>query len=860
MRNILLLSALSVTSMMSAQGASDTRPVALSDTTTWFFKESSQTEWLPAVVPGTVHDDLLRHNLIPDPFFGTNEDSVQWVENKDWEYKTSFILAPEQMLHDEAFLNFEGLDTYADIYLNGALIGRADNMFVGYEIPVKSYLKVGENRLNLLFHSPLKQAMGQFYSAGFVYPADNDHRAERVSIFTRKAPYSYGWDWGIRLATSGVWRPVHLTFNDKVKIDDLYIRQQSLTDNRADLNVRFELQNLTNAPCEAKVQAVGMFNGKQVTVQEESIILQPGLSSDSMQLTIADPQRWMPRGWGKANLYDISLYVSVDGRKVAEKQHRVGLRTVRLVHEPDSAGRSFYFEVNGKRLFAKGSNFIPDDALLTRVDSARYRRMFRDMTEANMNMIRIWGGGTYENDYFYNLADENGILVWQDFMFGCTSYPHDAAFLENVKKEARYNIRRLRNHPSIVLWCGNNEVEEGIKYWGWQKKYGPEIHDSFKRGYDLLFREVLPAEVAKYDDRQYVHGSPFSANWGRIPSLASGDSHYWGVWYGQQPFEILDKNVPRFMSEFGFQSFPEMKTIATFAGPEDLEIESTVMNKHQKSSIGNHLIKTYMERDYFVPEKFEDFVYVGLVLQGQGMRHGFEAHRRNRPYCEGSLYWQFNDSWPVVSWAGVDYWGNWKALHYQAQRAFAPVLINAIEEQRVNGNDTVAELNIYLISDSLAPINNARLNWKQISFAGKELQKGSIRATVPANGNVLARTLPSSGFAERNNSFLLLTLTDAKGNQVSRVVYFFAKPKELQLPDVQIRRQVKQFDGRVEITLSASELAKDVFIEFPVQGARFTDNFFDLLPGEKKKVIITSPEIRKNGKYEMRVRHLRETY
>ncbi|MEG1378389.1 MAG: glycoside hydrolase family 2 protein [Bacteroidales bacterium] len=856
MKNILALTALSLGSLCASDGAmaaNTVRPIALSDTATWYFKEATQTEWLPAVVPGTVHDDLLRLNLIPDPFFGTNEDSVQWVEDKDWEYKTTFTITPDQLAHDEAILNFEGLDTFADIYLNGALLKRTQNMFVGYEIPVKAYLQPGVNRLNLLFHSPMKQAMGQFLSAGFTYPADNDHRKERVSIFTRKAPYSYGWDWGIRLATSGIWRPVTLSFHDQVKIDNLYIRQQSLTDKEARLNVRFELQNLTDKPTAATLRLTGTLDGKQQVQKEQTIRLEPGCSVDSLQLSINDPQRWMPRGWGKANLYDIALTVEVDGKEVAQKQHRFGLRTVRLVHEPDSAGRSFYFEVNGKRLFAKGSNYIPDDALLNRVDSARYRRMFRDMTEANMNMIRIWGGGIYENDYFYDLADENGILVWQDFMFGCTAYPHDPAFLENVKEEARYNIRRLRNHASLALWCGNNEVEEGIKYWGWQKKYGKEIHDSFVKGYDILFREVLKDQVAQYDDRQYVHGSPFSANWGRIPSLASGDSHYWGVWYGQQPFEILDTNVPRFMSEFGFQSFPEMKTIATFAGPEDLEIESTVMNKHQKSSIGNHLIKTYMERDYIVPAKFEDFVYVGLVLQGQGMRHGFEAHRRNRPYCEGTLYWQFNDSWPVVSWAGVDYWGNWKALHYQAQRAFEPILINAIEEK--------GQFNVYLLSDSLAPVENARLSWQQIDFAGKLIQKGSLKTSVPANGNVLAMSVASGDFAQkRNSSFVLFTLKDAKGKEIGRTVYFFEKPKDLALPQVTVRKQMKQRDGSIELTLSADRLAKDLFIEIPIQGARFTDNFFDLLPGEKRKVIITSPEIRKNGDYPVTVRHLRETY
>ena len=267
-----------------------------------------------------------------------------------------------------------------------------------------------------------------------------------------------------------------------------------------------------------------------------------------------------------------------------------------------------------------------------------------------MNMVRIWGGGTYENNLFYDLADENGILVWQDFMFACTPYPSDPTFLKRVEAEAVYNIRRLRNHASLAMWCGNNEILEALKYWGFEKKFTPEVYQGLMHGYDKLFRELLPSMVKEFDsDRFYVHSSPYLANWGRPESWGIGDSHNWGVWYGKKPFESLDTDLPRFMSEFGFQSFPEMKTIAAFAAPEDYQIESEVMNAHQKSSIGNSLIRTYMERDYIIPESFEDFVYVGLVLQGQGMRHGLEAHRRNRPYCMGTLYWQLNDSWPVVS-------------------------------------------------------------------------------------------------------------------------------------------------------------------------------------------------------------------
>ena len=366
----------------------------------------------------------------------------------------------------------------------------------------------------------------------------------------------------------------------------------------------------------------------------------------------------------------------------------------------------------------------------------------------------------------------------------------------------------------------------------------------------------LPKLQELDEGRFYKHSSPYFANWGRPESWGIGDSHNWGVWYGKKTFESLDTDLPRFMSEFGFQSFPEMKTIATFAAPEDYQIESEVMNGHQKSSIGNDLIRTYMERDYIVPEKFEDFVYIGLVLQGHGMRHGMEAHRRNRPYCMGTLYWQLNDSWPVVSWSSIDYYGNWKALHYQAKRAFAPLLVNVIQE-----GDS---LNIYLISDMLEKQSQLTLEMKVIDFNGKTLDKEVIKTVeVPMNTSSCIVRKPLDTWVnpeQRKSSFLLLSLKDKSGRKVAEEVYFFDKTKNLELPQTAISMKVKQLDGKCELTLSSPKLAKDVFVQIPVQGARFTDNFFDLLPGENKKITITSPEIKKGESLNITVKHVRDTY
>ena len=843
-------------SMAYAQSNDNSEVVVLN--TGWEFSQAGTELWRPAQVPGTVHQDLINHKQLPDPFYGINEQKIQWVENEDWEYRTAFTVTPEQLKRDDAQLVFEGLDTYADVYLNGALLLKADNMFVGYTIPVKSQLRIGENLLHIYFHSPIRQTLPQYNSNGFNYPADNDHHDKHLSIFSRKAPYSYGWDWGIRMVTSGIWRPVTIRFYDAASISDYHVKQLALTDQLANLSNELEINNILPRPLQAEVRINTSFEGSAEKSISQAITLQPGINHVSIPSEVASPVRWMPNGWGKPALYDFSAQIIVEDKVVAEQSHRIGLRTVRLVNEKDKDGESFYFEVNGVPMFAKGANYIPQDALLTNVTTERYQTLFRDIREANMNVIRVWGGGTYEDDRFYDLADENGILVWQDFMFACTPYPSDPTFLKRVEAEACYNIRRLRNHASLAMWCGNNEILEALKYWGFDKNFPPEIYQEMFRGYDKLFHQLLPAKVKELDaDRFYIHSSPYFANWGRPESWGIGDSHNWGVWYGQKTFESLDTDLPRFMSEFGFQSFPEMKTISTFAAPEDYQIESEVMNAHQKSSIGNALIRTYMERDYIIPEKFEDFVYVGLVLQGQGMRHGLEAHRRNRPYCMGTLYWQLNDSWPVVSWSSIDYYGNWKALHYQAKRAFAPILINPIRQ-----NDS---LNIYLISDCPDTKDHLMLEMKVTDFDGKKQGK-SIRLntlTVPANtSQCVYRIKPETWLSpeEQQRCFMQLTLKDKAGNTLAETVYFFRKTKDLLLPETTVSCKMKQKDGMCELTLFSPDLAKDVFIEIPLQGARFSDNFFDLLPGERKTVVITSPQIKKGEELPLTIKHIRETY
>ena len=822
-------------SLMAIAGASAQSQTYVLDKG-WEFSQAGSNEWMSARVPGTVHQDLLDHGRLPDPFYGMNEQKVQWVEKEDWLYRTVFTVTADQLKSDAVWLTFEGLDTYADVYLNGSLLLKADNMFVGHKLAVKDVLREGENRLMIRFRSPVEETAPQWDTDGFNYPADNDHSEKRMSVYTRKAPYSYGWDWGIRLATSGIWRPVKLTFCNGAAIDDFFVRQQEVTEQVAKVDNQLEINNVTTTPKEAQVKVVYAY-GEQADTLTRTVVLQPGKNSLSMPAWIEKPHLWMPNGWGDPALYTFTATVSVDGKEVASREEAIGLRSIRVVMEDDKDGKSFYFEVNGKPMFAKGSNYIPGDALLPNMTGERYARLFEDIRAANMNMVRVWGGGIYEDDRFYEEADRNGILVWQDFIFACTTYPHDPTFLKRVSEEAVYNMRRLRNHASLAMWCGNNEIYEGMRYWGWKDKYSPVVWKEMTEGYDVLFRQLLPELVEANDPgRFYMHGSPYEANWGRPESWKIADSHNWGTWYGQKPFESLDTEIPRFMSEYGFQAFPEMKTIRMFASPEDYELESPVMNAHQKASIGNFLIKKTMALYYNVPEKFEDLIYAGLILQGQGMRHGIEAHRRHRPYCMGSLPWQLNDSWPVVSWSSIDYYGNWKAMHYQIRRAFAPVLVDAIKE----GNN----LSYYIMSDRLTD-EELTLNLELMDFNGKVYRKQKVDGLLPANTSKLFYQEPvEQALAGRDSAttFMHMVVKSKKGEVLSDEIYYFAHPKDQLLPKTPLQWQVKQKKGYCEVTVKADKLARDIFIEVPVQGVRFSDNFFDLLPGQKKKVIITSPD------------------
>lgn len=821
----------------------------------WQLQQYGDSISYPIQVPSSVQQELIRLGILPDPFYGTNEQRVQWVEEEDWLYKTTFEITQEDMRHDAVELIFEGLDTYADVVLNGEKIIVANNMFVGYREEVKQRLRVGENKLTIHFKSPIKELLPLRTKTGFEYPADNDHRRERVSVYARKAPYHFGWDWGMRMVQMGIWRDVKLHFYNKAHIADYHIRQLTNSGEQTTVVNEIEIEALG---VENATLVVSYQTPYQRTVADtlQNIKLKKGKNTFHIKQQIDSALLWMPREWGEQHRYSFTSTLHIGDVAVGHATRKIGLRSIRLIQEQDSMGRSFYFLVNGIPFFAKGANYIPGDIVTTRQDSAYYEQLFDHIVSANMNMVRVWGGGVYEDDYFYELADRYGILVWQDFMFACTTYPHDTNFLKNVASEAIYNIKRLRHHPSIALWCGNNEISEGMKYWGWEKKYSPTIMENFKVGYQQLFKELLPNTVKQYHpSTDYIHTSPDSANWGRPHTLPYGDAHYWGVWYGREPFEILDKRIPRFMSEFGFQSFPEMKTIRSFSPPSEWSLESATMRTHQKSTTGNDAILEYMKRYYHVPTSFEDFVYVNLIMQGRGMRVGLEAHRRNRPYCMGTLYWQLNDSWPVVSWSGIDYYQNWKALHYHAREVFKPATIEVHQTENI--------VSFFSLSDRLTAETNCKVKVEIIDFEGriKETQYHIIDILPNATHELFALNLNDYLPPHEHNKHLLrTTLSDKRGNILTQLHDYFDIPKHLALPNANITTTLTPTSDGYRLTLQTDKLAKDIMVSVPIQGATFSDNFFDLLPHETKKIHISLPHNKRIDPNSIHIKHLRMTY
>ncbi|WP_090119630.1 beta-mannosidase [Lutibacter oricola] len=807
----------------------------------WEFKSVQDSIWMKASVPGTVHTDLMANGIIEDSFYRLNEKNQQWIDKQDWEYKTTFLVDEHLLKKDKIELNFEGLDTYANVYVNDSLILKTENMFIGYTTDCKQYLKEGNNELKILFDSPIKIGLKKRAKLGYQLPnAVNDQSEngglgkKQVSIFNRKAGYHFGWDWGPRLVSSGVWQDVNLNAWDKASISNVHIQQKKLSSETANLlaDIKIEATESFETPLLIKVDSE--------LIYEKKIELKKGINNIKIPFNIDSPELWWTNGLGNQKLYTISVELKKWKQTLAVNSNKIGLKTLKVVQEKDTVGESFYFELNGVPVFMKGANYIPQDVFLSRVSVKDYEETIQNMVDANFNMIRVWGGGIYEKEIFYDLCDKNGILVWQDFMFACAMFPGDEAFLENVKKEAEYNVKRLRNHTSIALWCGNNENLTAWKNWGWipqtLNSQGQEVVDKVWKGYTDVFHEILPEVVEEFDnDTFYWASSPTSAR-GVDATLTSGDYHYWGVWGQKSPFSTLNEFIPRFMSEYGFQSFPEFESVKKFTVEEDWDIYSEVMKSHQRHFSGNQNIEHYMKPLYKDPKNFESYLYVSQLLQARGMQIAIEAHRRNMPYCMGTLYWQINDCWPVASWSSIDYYGNWKASHYKVKDLYKPIKSMFFKTEN--------EIELHIISDELEE-KTAKLKVSVMDFKGvilntfeKEIEIKPNSSKIYFNNDLVKLVSKYNKF----NIFIFAELVGLENNVFDESIYFFEMPNKLELtkPTIDIT-VLKTSSKKVVVEVKADVLVKDICFTAPFSG-RFSNNYFDMIPNKKYKIEFISEE------------------
>ena len=776
-------------------------PEALVINGNWQFKKVNDTIWNPATVPGNVHSDLLQNEIIEHPFIKDNEFNLQWISEADWEYKTRFEVEDQTLNNKHLELNFEGLDTYASVFLNDSLILQSNNAFRQYQVDVKPLLKK-ENELHIVFEKAATSEEKEKSNLNYSLPEGN-------RIFTRKAQFQYGWDWGPKLNTSGIWRPVTLNAWNDLKIADVYFKQMELSDSIAKLVLDVDLNGSDKSNLTYDIYVNGKLNTTYTV-----------LDKPKMAIQINNPRRWWPHNLGEPYLYNFKVVVRKDKTILDSISVKKGLRTVELKTEKDSIGESFYFKVNDVPVYAKGANYIPQNSMQSHVTDAHYQNLLDDVVATNMNMLRVWGDGIYENDIFYDLCDEKGILVWQDFMFACAMYPGNDAFLKNVEQEAIDNVKRLRNHASIALWCGNNESSEGWHRWGWQANRSDTEKEEIWENYLKVFDSILPKTVDQYTNSDYWESSPKYGR-GNPKYKFEGDAHDWWIWHDGYPFEHLEKNVPRFMSEFGFQSFPSYEAIKYINQNNTIEITSEAFKTHQKHSRGFELIREYMARDFPVPDNAEDYVYVSQLLQAYGITKGIEAQRRAKPYNMGTLFWQLNDCWPAVSWSSIDFFGNWKALHYQVKHSFENVLMSS---EIINDN-----LNIVLINDGLVQ-ESGTLYIQILDFYGKEIMSDSKDIIVDSNSSAIKYKMNLEKYKINKNGVVVVSKFN---NKLS--YFFLVKPKDLELTQESIIKTITKTENGFQIVLTSSTLQKDVFL-FCNNKGHFSDNYFDLLPNEIKTI------------------------
>jgi len=774
-----------------------------------FRKVGTNDEWLMANVPGTIYTDLFKNGKIPDPFIGCNNVNLGWVDETDWEYQLKFKIDEYAFKNRHVDLVFEGLDTYADVYINDKLVLNADNMFRKWVINSEKLLIPGENSIRIVFKSALNQVKQKSKEIPYTLPGGE-------WAFVRKSPYHFGWDWGPRFITCGIWKPVYLQSWRDITIKDIQVLTDSIYRGDAYLTAEMLISSARFQHIKIKVSegnhALGSFKDRAGTSTRKI----------SVSFKIKNANLWWSNGLGKPYLYNLNFIVEGESLKQS-KVVNYGIRKLLLIQEPDSIGKSFYFKLNGVPVFMKGANVIPRQSFLPSASKQKLKELLVDAANSGVNMLRLWGGGAYEEDRFYELCDSLGILVWQDFMFAGSMYLGDSAFLQNVKEEITQQVLRLRNHPSIALWCGNNEVDEAWHNWGWQQQYNFSEVDSSKIWNDYLkiFNQLIPEVLTKVDpQRPYWPSSPKNG-WGRRSSMTEGDSHYWGVWWGFEPFEVYKSKVPRFMSEYGFQGFPDFRTLLTFSTDGKSEPDSAELKCHQKHPVGYQTIDKYLQREGFNPKSLEQEIYLSQVVQSIGYRTAIETHRLAMPRCMGTLYWQLNDCWPVVSWSSIDYFGRWKAVQYTIREAYKSILVSSKLEK--------GKLITNAVSDYLKQ-RDGDFKVQVFNLSGEAIKSWQQKLVIKPNCSEQIFSAPYEfSKADSSKTFVFTEFKSTLGE----TVYAYSlncKPGNLQLQNPEIKVKVEQSVEGNYLVLTSKYPAFYVQIISSLSDFKLENNYFNMLP------------------------------
>ncbi len=809
----------------------------------WSLIDDQKKHAIQGNLPGNIHLDLLSHNIIPDPFLFDNERKVQWVSDRDWSYSRDFELSKDDpLLSAETYLDMTEVDTLATLFINGKELASFNNFHRRWKVDVGEHLVAGQNTIKLDFASPVnfvKEKAAKQHLPEWCGPLEIKGRGH-----LRKAACNFGWDWGPVVTTSGVLGHIKLRKDHGPEIADYYLKQDHADEDLVVLSIEGVCKELPDGfavSCRfLDPDGTTVFDHQITSTSEnqEPQTTNHKPNENSFSVSIPSPRLWWCKGLGDPDLYELRLSIlDSKGKTVDEKNQKVGIRKIRLVTEKDTWGESFHFEINDVPIFAKGANWIPGDAIFNRMTELDYASLLNSSVDANMNMIRIWGGGYYEKEIFYDLCDELGLLVWQDFMYGCSAYPcNDPDFLENAKIEAEEQIVRLRNRTCLALWCGNNELEQGLVGKGWTKE-----HMSWE-DYDKLYNGILANATAALDpETNYWPASPHTPHGQRddFNNPTMGDAHLWDVWHGKQPFEWYRTADHRFCAEFGFQSFPEPKVVNAFTKPEDREINSPVMELHQRSPVGNSLIMKYMKDWFRDPKDFDQALWLSQLLQALAIKYAVEHWRRNRPRSMGTLYWQLNDCWPVASWSSIDYHHNWKALHFAAKKFYAPILISVVEDPRA------LTMDIHISNDSRDSFEG-RFHWSLETCSGELLSEGKevvlIRELSSSPVTLIDLTESVSGMEK--DVIFFVTLEDIEGQIISENCSSFVKPKDLSLadPGLSFDIQSDKEDGSYLLSIKAKRPSPWVWLSTSHDQTLFSDNFFAMKSNETRQILVESSE------------------